>query len=75
MMDFQYQEVLTPLELIPKIPIHFSAFLAQLIERPSLERRISPEERISMTEAVKMYTNYSAYAGFEENEKGLFRGR
>jgi predicted amidohydrolase YtcJ len=33
-------------------------------------KTISPEERISMTEAVKMYTNYSAYAGFEENEKG-----
>jgi len=31
---------------------------------------ISPEEKISMTEAIKMYTNYSAYAGFEENEKG-----
>lgn len=23
-----------------------------------------------MNEAIKMYTNYSAYAGFEENEKG-----
>jgi hypothetical protein len=33
-------------------------------------KTISPEERISMTEAVKMYTNYSAYAGFEENKKG-----
>jgi predicted amidohydrolase YtcJ len=31
---------------------------------------ISPGERISMNEAIKMYTNYSAYAGFEENEKG-----
>lgn len=31
---------------------------------------ISPEEKISMNEAIKMYTNYSAYAGFEENEKG-----
>ena len=31
---------------------------------------ISPEEKISVTEAIKMYTNYSAYAGFEENQKG-----
>lgn len=31
---------------------------------------LSPEEKISLTEAIKMYTNYSAYAGFEENEKG-----
>lgn len=31
---------------------------------------ISPEEKISVTEAIKMYTNYSAYAGFEEKEKG-----
>jgi predicted amidohydrolase YtcJ len=31
---------------------------------------ISPEEKISMAEAIKMYTNYSAYAGFEENQKG-----
>jgi predicted amidohydrolase YtcJ len=31
---------------------------------------ISPEEKISMTEAIRMYTTYSAYAGFEEREKG-----
>jgi predicted amidohydrolase YtcJ len=30
----------------------------------------SEEERITVTEAIKMYTNYAAYAGFEENEKG-----
>jgi len=33
-------------------------------------KSISPEEKISMTEAIKMYTNHAAYAGFEENEKG-----
>ncbi len=33
-------------------------------------KSISPEEKISMTEAVKMYTNYAAFAGFEEKEKG-----
>ena len=31
---------------------------------------ISPEEKISITEAIKMYTNYAAYSGFEEDEKG-----
>jgi len=30
----------------------------------------SPEEKISVTEAVKMYTNHAAFAGFEEHEKG-----
>ena len=33
-------------------------------------KTISAEEKISMTEGIKMYTNYSAYAGFEENHKG-----
>ena len=33
-------------------------------------RRICPEEGISVMEAIRLYTRFAAYAGFEENIKG-----
>lgn len=45
--------------------------MARAINRRTASgRELSPKERISVTEAIKMYTNYAAYAGFEEAEKG-----
>jgi len=45
--------------------------MARAINRKTFSGRlISPEEKISVTEAVRMYTNYAAFAGFEEHEKG-----
>jgi predicted amidohydrolase YtcJ len=33
-------------------------------------RSICPEEGLSVLEAIRLYTNFSAYAGFEEDSKG-----
>jgi predicted amidohydrolase YtcJ len=45
--------------------------MARAINRKTFSGRlVSPEEKITITEAVKMYTNYAAFAGFEEHEKG-----
>lgn len=33
-------------------------------------RRICPEEGLDVMDAIRLYTNFSAYAGFEEHRKG-----
>ena len=33
-------------------------------------RSICPEEGLDVLEAIRLYTTYSAYAGFEEDSKG-----
>jgi len=41
--------------------------------RPGLQtgQALAPEERISIEQALKLYTVNGAYAGFEENIKGM----
>jgi predicted amidohydrolase YtcJ len=45
--------------------------IARAIDRKTFSGKVlSPEEKITMTDAVRMYTNHAAWAGFEEHEKG-----
>ena len=45
--------------------------ISRAITRKTFSGKVlSPQEKISMTEAIRMYTTYAAFAGFEENEKG-----
>jgi predicted amidohydrolase YtcJ len=34
------------------------------------DKDLCPEEKISIMDAIRMFTNHSAYAGFEEDVKG-----